>query len=120
VASQRFLGELVDERVDQRGRCGQAFQDRGERRGAERQTFGVTRETEGGVHAFAHDVGQIVEVERGQQLGAVDDAQIAEEFRERLVGVEPGAGRGERVEARPLGQVAAACDQPACGIVAPL
>src|SRR6185295_15607007 len=77
-----------------------------ERRGAGRQALAVARQLEAGIDALADRVGEVVHVEAGDVPRAILQAEVAERPGERVL----VAVRGQRGEARALGQEGPAGD----------
>ena len=119
VACHRFERERAQHLVHQRGRGGQGLGQWFERGLAARQRFGVAHKLKAFVHRVAQHIGQVVQVQRGQVLGLVVQAQGAKSPAQRVAALLMNIDI-ERGEARPFGQEAAAHDAVRQRAVAPL
>ena len=108
--------DLVQPAVDEGRRPVEGRAQAVEAGGARGERLAVARQLEARVDAVPHDVGEIVDVEAGQVLRAIDEPQRAEGPRQRLVGgivrvaCVAGALVAQHGEARALGQEGAAGD----------
>ena len=89
--------------VDQRRRALERGAQRIERRRARRELLAVARQLEARVDAVADHVGEIVDVEAREVLGAIGDAERAERPRQRIVVVARRARRRARAKRGPSG-----------------
>ncbi|MFO0632956.1 MAG: hypothetical protein U0168_08915 [Nannocystaceae bacterium] len=110
------VGELVDHGVDDRGWSLERGVDRRKARRRRGQAFAVARQLEVRVDAVADRIGDVVDEQAREVLGAIEHAQLSERPRQRVV-VVVVVGQGR--EATALGQQLAADDaQREAGIAA--
>ncbi|MNL13670.1 hypothetical protein D3C87_1345830 [compost metagenome] len=119
MARQGFGCQCAQRVVNQRGRAGQGMGQRVERGLAARQRFGIAHEFKAIVHGVAQHVGQVVQVEGGQVLGAVLQPQRAEGPTQRVAAVFVHVDV-QRAETRAFGQEVAAHDAVGQRGIAPL
>ncbi|MNV04116.1 hypothetical protein D3C71_944040 [compost metagenome] len=109
VLGNRFVRELLQQRVHQRGRRSECLGQRVKRGLAARQRFGIAHKLKALVHRVAQHIGQVVQVQRGQVLGLVVQAQGAKGPAQRVAALVVYI-HIQRGEAWALGQVVAACN----------
>ena len=120
VRGQGLARQARQGAVDQVGRRGQGLGHGVEAGLAGGQLLGIAHELEARVHRLAHHVGQVVQVQRGQVLGAVGQAQHAEGPGQRVAVFLAADVVVQRGEARALGQQGAGVDAVRQHRVAPL
>jgi hypothetical protein len=120
VALDRLERERLERPVHQVGRGRERLCERLEGGLARGELLGIADELEPVVHGVAHDVGDVVQVERRQVARAVREAERPERPGERVPSFLAGGVGLERVEAPSLGKELAGGDAVRERCVAPL